>query len=73
MSFFLTASVSHGTVCFVLGLVGMNYAAVSIWALMEFSYSSFGVCVSDIARRISNFFFLIVFISAYGSKERTKT
>ena len=45
--FFLTASVSFGTQHLALDLVGMHFAAASMWALMKFSYSSFGVCVSD--------------------------
>ena len=43
--FSLTANVSHGTLYLVLCLVGMNSDAASRWALMKFSYSSFGVCV----------------------------
>ena len=46
--FFLTASVSHWTLGFALCLVGMHSAAAaSKWVLTKFSYSSFGVCVSD--------------------------
>ena len=44
--FSLTAKVSHGTLYFLLCLVGMNSAAASKWALTKFSYSSFGVGVS---------------------------
>ena len=47
--FFLTACVSHETLYLALGLVGMHRAAVFIW----FSYSSFGVYVSDISWRLS--------------------
>ena len=41
----LTANVSHGTLDFVLCLIGMNSAAASKWTT-KFSYSSFGLCVS---------------------------
>ena len=47
--FFLTSNVSHGTLCLALSLVGMYSTAASMWALMKFSYSSFGVGVSDIS------------------------
>ena len=46
---FLTAKVSHGTLSLALCLIGMHSAAASKWALMNFSYSSFGVGVSDIS------------------------
>ena len=52
--FSLTASVSHGTLCLTLSLVGMHSATAFIWAL-KFSYSSFGVSVSDISWRVSNY------------------
>ena len=45
--FSLTVNVSHGTLDFVLCLDGMNFAATPNWALTKFSYSSFGVCVSN--------------------------
>ena len=45
--FFLTTNVSHETLGLALCLVGIHSAATSKWALMKFSYSSFGVCVSD--------------------------
>ena len=35
--FFLTANISQGTLCFVLGVVGMHSAAASLWALTKFS------------------------------------
>ena len=44
--FSLTANVSHGTLDLALCLVGMHSAATSKWALTNFSYSSFGECVS---------------------------
>ena len=45
--FFLTANVSCVTLGLALRLVGMYSAADSRWALTKFSYSLFGVCVSD--------------------------
>ena len=53
----LTANVSHGTLDFVLCLVGMNSAAASKCALTKFSYSSFGVGVSVFSCRTSYLFF----------------
>ena len=47
--FFLTATVSHGTLVLALCLVGMHSAAAFMWVLTKFSYSSFGVGVSDIS------------------------
>ena len=46
--FSLTANVSHGTLYFLLCLVGMNPAVASRRALTKFSYSSFGVCVFSV-------------------------
>ena len=43
--FSVITNVSHGTLYFVLCLVGMNSTAASRWALTKFSYSLFGVCV----------------------------
>ena len=54
--FFLTASVSHGTLGLALCLVGMHSTATSKWALMKFLYSSFRVGVSDISWSASNLF-----------------
>ena len=54
--FFLTANVSHETQCLTLCLVGMHFAAASKWALMKFSYSSFGVCFSVFSCSTSNLF-----------------
>ena len=51
---FLTANVSHGTMSLALYLVGMHSAATSNWALTKFSYSSFGICVSDFSCCVSN-------------------
>ena len=45
--FFLNANVSQGTLCFDLNLVGMHSAAASMRGLTKFSFSSFGVSVSD--------------------------
>ena len=42
-----------------LCLVGMHSAAASKWALTIFSYSSFGVCVSDFSCSTLNLFFSI--------------
>ena len=57
--FFLTANVSHGTLSLALCLVGMHSAAASKWALTKFSYSSFGVCVSDFSCSASNLFLCV--------------
>ena len=54
--FSLTANVSHGTLYFVLCLIGINSAATSRWALTKFSYSSFGVCVFVCSCRASYLF-----------------
>ena len=51
-----TANVSHGTLDFVLCLVGMNSAVASKWTLPKFSYSSFRVCVFVFSYRTSYFF-----------------
>ena len=53
---FLTANVSNGTLGLVLCLVGMHSVAASKWALTKFSYSSFGVGVSDISWSALNLF-----------------
>ena len=45
--FFLSANVFHETLGLALCLVGMHSAAASWWTLTKFSYSSFGVGVSD--------------------------
>ena len=54
--FSLTANVSHWTLDLVLCFVGMYFAAASRCALMNFLYSSFGVCVSVFSCSASNFF-----------------
>ena len=54
--FSLIANVSHGTLYFVLYLVGMNFAATFRWVLMKFSYSSFEVCVFVCSCRASYLF-----------------
>ena len=56
-SFFLTTYVSHRTLGLALCLVGMHSAAASKWALMEFSYSSFRLYISDISWNAFNLFF----------------
>ena len=45
--FFLTTSDSHGTLHLALVLVGMHPVTASIRAVSKFSYSSFGVRLSD--------------------------
>ena len=57
--FFLTAKVSNETLGLALCLVGVHSAATSKWALTEFSYSSFGVGVSDISWSALNLFLSI--------------
>ena len=47
--FFLTANVSHRTICLALCLVIIHHTTSSVLALMKFSYSSFRVTVSDIS------------------------
>ena len=54
--FFLTSRHSDGTLHLALDLVGMHSAAASMWALMKFTYLSFGVCASDIFWRVLNLF-----------------
>ena len=44
--------------CFALSLVGIQYAAASMWALTKFSYSSFSV--SDISLSALNLFFSVI-------------
>ena len=40
----------------LLALAGMLLTATSIWEVIKFSYSSFGVCLSDVSWRLSNLF-----------------
>ena len=47
--FSLTAIDSHGTLFLALGLVGKHSAAVPIWVVTKFSYSSFKGCLSDVS------------------------
>ena len=54
--FFLIAYVSHGTLSLSLCLVSMHSAAASKWALTKFSYSSFGIFVSDFSCSALNLF-----------------
>ena len=42
-----------------LGLVGNHTLATSVWALTKFSYSSFGVRVSVVFGKMSNFFLTV--------------
>ena len=37
---------------FALNLVGIRSTAASIWMIKKFLYSSFGVCLSDVLRRV---------------------
>ena len=57
--FSLTASVSQGTERLALSSVGTHSDAASRWALTKFLYSSFGVKLSDVSWRISNYFLLL--------------
>ena len=54
--FLLTAKVSHGTLGLALCLVGMHSAAAPEWSSTKFSYSSFGVWVSEFSCSASNLF-----------------
>ena len=58
--FFLIANVSHGILCLVLSLVGMHSTAASMWTLMKFLYSSFGVSVLDISWGAQNLFLSVI-------------
>ena len=58
--FFLTATDFNGTLHLALGLVGMHSTAASLWAVTKFSYSSYGVCLSDMSWRLSNLFLTII-------------
>ena len=53
--FSLIATDYHGTLHLALGLVDTNFAA-SIWVVTKFSYLLFGVCLSGVSWRVSNFF-----------------
>ena len=65
--FFGTTSDSHRTLHSALDLVGMHFAAASMWAVMKFSYLSFGVCVSNISWRVSNFFLTVTVYLLWGA------
>ena len=58
-----TTSDSHGTLHLPLGLFGMHSAAASMWAVVKFSFLSFGVYVSDISLSASNYHIFIAYIS----------
>ena len=47
-----TAIYSQGSLHLALDLIGMHSAAASIWVVTKFSYSSFGVCLSDVSWRV---------------------
>ena len=55
----LTAIVSQWTLYLAFGLVGIYSAAAFIWVVTKFSYSSFGVCLSDDSWRVSNLFLTV--------------
>ena len=57
--FFLIANISYRTLGLALCLVGMHSACASKWALMKFSYLSFGVGVFDNSWSASNLFLSI--------------
>ena len=57
--FFLTTSVSHGTLGLVICFIGIHSVAASKWALTKFSLKSFTVGVSQISLSESNVFFSI--------------
>ena len=60
ITFFLTTSKSDVTRNFSLSLVGMHFAAASIWAVTKFSYPSFGnVYFRWLLKNISNLFLLV--------------
>ena len=58
--FFQTANISHRTLCLTLFFFGIHSAAASIWVLTKFSYSSFGVNVSDNSWRASTMFLSVI-------------
>ena len=47
--FSLAAIVPQGTLLLVLGLIGMHSVAASMRMVTKFSYSSLGVCLSDVS------------------------
>ena len=53
---FLTTIDSQRTRHLILILIGMHYAAASIWAITKFSNSSFGACLLDVSWRVSDLF-----------------
>ena len=53
---------SRWTLHLALGKFGMPSVAVFVWALTKFSYSSFGVCFSDISCGVSKFCLTVVHI-----------
>ena len=59
ISFFLIAINSHGNLHLALGLVCIFSAPPSIWVVTKFSYSSFGVCHSDVSWGVSNLFLTV--------------
>ena len=71
----LTARFSHETLFLALGSIVMHCAAVFMWELTKFSYSSFGVSISDITWRVSNLFLTaivyLLLISLLVSKDQS--
>ena len=51
---------SHGTLHLPLSLVGMYSAVACIWAVTNFSHSSFKVCLSYVSWRVSNLFITVI-------------
>ena len=60
ISFFLKIDIdSLVTLHLVHCLVGKHSTAASIWTETKFSYSSFGVCLSDVSWKVSNLFLTV--------------
>ena len=55
----LTTFDFHGILHVTLGLIGMHSAADSKRAVTNFSYSLYGVCLSDVSKRVLNLFLAI--------------
>ena len=58
--FLFTINVSHRTLCLALSLISMHSAPASMWELTKFSYSWFGISVSDISWSASNLFLSVI-------------
>ena len=57
--FSLTAIDSHRTLHVTFGLVVIYSAVASIWVVRKFSYSSFGLCFSDVSWEVSDLFLTV--------------